>query len=112
MKKINNSNFERLKDVIESIDFNYNPDDCQKIENLQKYWEDTIGAKISKLAKVYDFSYDNKLTVSCADSFVANELYLEKEKLLKIMNRKAEETGIKIEDIKFDYKKWKEKNDE
>ena len=109
MKKINNSNFENLKDIIESIDFNYNPDDYQRIENLQKYWEDTIGNKISKLTKVYSFSNDNKLTVSCADSFVSNELYLEKAKILKIMNRKAEETGIKIEDIKFDYKKWKEK---
>ena len=112
MKKINNSNFESLKDVIESIDFNYNPDDCQRIEKLQEFWEDTIGKKISKLAKVYGFSSDNKLTVSCADSFVSNELYLEKEKILKIMNRKAEETGIKIEDIKFDYKKWKEKSNE
>ena len=112
MKKINNSDFEILKDVIESIDFSYNPDVCEKLEKIKEYWIETIGKKISKLAKVYDFSSDNKLTVSCADSFVANELYLEKEQILKLMNKNAEETGIKIEDIKFDYKKWKEKNDE
>jgi hypothetical protein len=112
MKNINDSDFESIKDVIKSLNFNYNPDDYQRKETLQKCWIDTIGEKISKLAKVYNFSSDNKLTVSCADSFVANELYLEKDKILNIMNKKAQETGIKIEDIKFDYKKWKENKNE
>lgn len=109
MKRINNSDFELLKDVINEIDFNYNPDSCQNIEKITEFWIETIGKKIVNFAKVYDFSADNILTIVCSDSYVSNELYLEKDKLLEEMNKKAQKTGIKIEEIKFDYKKWKEK---
>ncbi|MBQ9246138.1 DUF721 domain-containing protein [bacterium] len=112
MKRINNSNFELLKDVIKELEFNYNPDSCQNTEKLSEFWVETIGEKIVNFAKFYDFSDDNILTIVCSDSYVSNELYLEKDKLLEKMNKKAQETGIKIEDIKFDYKKWKEKQHE
>ena len=112
MKKIRYTNFEMLEDVIKEVDFNYNPDIEKLIEKISSYWNETVGEKISKLSKVLDFSSDNILTIVCSDSFVSNELYLEKSKLLEYMNIKAQEMGIKIEDIKFDYKKWKEKNDE
>lgn len=112
MKRLNNSNFELIQDVIKTLEFNYNPDHNQTLENLNCYWNDTIGNKISKFSKVFEISADNVLTVTCADSFIANELYFEKSRLLAKMNEKTEKLGIKIRDIKFDYKKWKEKNDE
>lgn len=111
MKKINNSNFEILEEVIKNIDFNYNPKSAEIKTSLQAYWEEAIGENISKLAKVYNFSSDNKLTVTCADSFVSNELYFQKDKLISIMNKKIQKMGIEIKDITFDYKKWKEKNE-
>ena len=111
MKRINNSNFELLQDVIKELEFNYVEDKFQNTEKIAGYWIETVGSKISKFSKVLELSDDNMLTVACADSFVANELYLEKAKLLKIMNDKAENLGIKIKDIKFNYKKWKEQND-
>ncbi len=110
MEKIRYTNFELLEDIIKSIDFSYNPEAAQTKKNLQNFWEETVGKKIVKLAKVYDFSADNILTIVCADSFVSNELYLEKEKLLTTMNKKTEKLGIKIEDVIFNYKKWEEKN--
>lgn len=112
MKRLNNSNFELIQDVIKEMTFNYNPDEFEKTEQLKDFWEEIIGNKISKFSKVYNFSDDNIITISCADSFVANELYYEKEKLLKLMNEKAEKLGIIIKEIKFDYKKWKESNNE
>ncbi len=112
MKRINYSNFELLEDVIKELDFNYNPQKIQNIEVLQNFWQEVVGKKIINLAKVHSFSDDNKLTIVCSDSFVANELYLEKAKLVDKMNKKAHETGIKIKDINFDYKKWKETDDE
>lgn len=111
MKKINNSNFEILEDVIKNIDFNYNPESAENIKTIEACWAETIGENISKLAKVYNFSSDNKLAVICADSFVSNELYFQKYKLISIMNKKIQKTGIEIRDITFDYKKWKEKNE-
>ncbi len=111
MKKINYSNFEMLEDVIKAMDFNYSDESAKTKEILSECWEKTIGEKISKLSKVYDYSTDNMLTVICSDSFVANELYFKKDTIVSIMNKKIEETGIEIKDIKFDYKKWKEKNE-
>ena len=110
MKRINNSNFELLEDVIKSLDLKYNQERFLTLEKLGKYWSEIVGKKISKLSKVYDFSADNQIIVACADSFAANELYFEKEKLLDLMNKKAQKTGIKITEIRFDYKKWKERN--
>ena len=112
MKKINNSNFELLEDIIKTIDFNYHPNEYQRLEEINKYWEETVGSKISKYSKVYGFSTDNNLTIVCADSFIANELLFNKEKLIERMNKKIKNMGIKIKDIKFDYKKWEEKSNE
>ena len=112
MKRLNNSNFELLEDIIKNLDFNYDPSHNQTLEKLSCYWNDTIGNKISKFSKVLEISDDNILTVICADSFIANELYFEKARLIGNMNEKAKELGIKIVDIRFDYKKWKESNNE
>ena len=112
MKRINNSNFELLEDIIKSLEFNYDPNHNQTLEKLDCYWNETIGNKISKFSKVFEISDDNILTVVCADSFIANELYFEKTRLIGNMNEKAKKLGIKIVDIRFDYKKWKERNNE
>lgn len=110
MKKINNSNFEMIQSIIESIDFNYETSVQQAKEELFSSWEEIIGKKISKLSKLYEISADSILTIVCADSFVANELYFEKEKILELVKEKASKLGITIKDIRFDYKKWKEHN--
>ncbi len=108
MKKLNYSNFELIEDIIKSIDFNYRESDCEKLEFLSKFWIETIGNKISQLTKVFQLSDDNVLTVLCADSFVANELYISKEKIIELINKKTSKQGINIKDIRFNYKKWKE----
>lgn len=109
MKRINNSNFELIQDVIKGLEFNYVEEKAGEFEKLSSYWIEIVGNKISQFSKVFEISADNTLTIVCADSFVANELYLEKVNLLKKMNKKAEECGITIKDIRFDYKRWKEK---
>lgn len=112
MKRINNSNFELLKDIIKTIDFNYNPDSQNVVNELNALWREVVGNKISKYSKVYEISSDNNLTIICADSYISNELLFNKNKLIDFMNEKTKKLGIKIEDIRFDYKKWKEKSNE
>ncbi len=112
MKKLNNSNFELIQNIIKDLNFNYNYEESHNKEILAEYWKETVGKKISKLSRFYDFSMQNKLTIVCSDSFVANELYFEKEKLIQILNEKTKELGIIIKDISFDYKKWKEQENE
>ena len=108
MKKLNNSNFELIEDVIKDLDFNYNPDNEKILEEINKYWCSVVGEKICTFSKIVNISENKILTVSCSDSFVANELYFEKEKILNYMNKNAQNLGIEIKDIKFNYKKWKE----
>ena len=112
MKRINNSNFELLEDIIKTIDFNYNPDSQNIVNELNTLWREVVGNKISKYSKVYEISSDNNLTIICADSYISNELLFNKNKLIDFMNEKTKKLGIKIEDIRFDYKKWKEKSNE
>lgn len=107
-KKIHNSNFELIENIIKDMNFNYEESVQDKKQQLFNSWEEIIGNKISKFSKLFEISADNVVTVQCADSFVANELYFEKDKIFNLVNKKAQELGIKIEDIKFDYKKWKE----
>ena len=41
MKKLNNSNFELLEDIIKNLDFNYDPSHNQTLEKLECYWNVT-----------------------------------------------------------------------
>lgn len=109
MKRINNSNFELIQDVIKELEFNYVENKATEFEMLTGYWIEIVGNKISQFSKVFEISADNILTIVCADSFVANELYFEKKQLVEKMNKKTKNLGITIKDIRFDYKKWKEK---
>ncbi len=108
MKKLNNSNFELIEDVIKELDFKYNQNDEKILGEIKKFWTQVAGDKISTFSKVIDISENNILTIVCSDSFVANELYLEKQNLLKYMNKNVQNLGIIIKDIKFNYKRWKE----
>lgn len=108
MKKLNNSNFELIEDVIKELDLKYNQNDENVLDKMNKYWTEVAGDKISTFSKVIDISKDNILTIACSDSFVANELYFEKQNLLNYMNKNVQNLGIIIKDIKFNYKKWKE----
>ena len=109
MKKLLYSNFELIEDVISDLKFNYREDEVERLNKVADIWVDVVGNKISQFSKVLEISADNKVTIVCSDSFVANELYLEKENLLKSMCKKIEEQGIKIEivDLNINYRRWK-----
>lgn len=108
MKRLNNSDFDLIQNIIKDIDFNYEETSQLKKEELFGLWKDIIGEKISKFSKPMDLSSDGILTIACSDSFVANELYFEKDKIFSLLQEKSEKMGIKLKDIKFDYRKWKE----
>ena len=110
MEKLNNSNLELLKNIFKEISFSYDETQTAAREELFNSWEEIIGNKISKMSKMYEISDDDVLTIACSDSFVANELYFEKEKIMSLIEEKAQKLGIKIKDIKFNYKIWKENN--
>lgn len=103
MVKLNNSDFESLDTIIKSIDFNYVPEKILKMQELEKLWLETTGGKISAMTKISGLS-KGILKISCCDSYVANELYIAKDKILEILNEKKQNTEINITDIRFEYK--------
>lgn len=109
MKKILYSNFETLEDIIGNLSFDYSQDKVETLNRLSEIWVEVVGNKCSQFSKVLEVSADNILTIVCSDSFVANELYLGKEKLLQNMCKKIVEQGIKIEivDLNINYRRWK-----
>ncbi len=111
MQKIKYSNFELLKDIFEDMDLRSDKFDADNTKMLEVIWKEIVGDKISAYSKVEGLSSNNILKIVCSDSYAANELYYEKEKLIELMNKKTVKTGIEIKDIKFNYKKW-ETNDE
>lgn len=112
MKRLPNSNFALIEEVIKDLKFNYNENNAVKTGIINNIWAEIVGNKILQFTKVYEISDDNILTILCSDSFVANELYLIKSKLIDDINEKGKKSGIEINEIKFNYKKWKEEANE
>lgn len=108
MKKIKYSDFESVHEIIGKIDLKYD----KSIENnkalLFEEWESIIGEKIASLSKPVELSDKNLLKISCANSFVANELFMQKQNLLILINEKAHEFNLNVRDLIFDYKNWKQ----
>ncbi|MCD7878530.1 MAG: DUF721 domain-containing protein [Candidatus Gastranaerophilales bacterium] len=112
MKKMNNSDFVTINEIIKNLDIQYNENKHKKEEIISECWRDTAGEKIINFARFYAISDDNVLTIVCSDSFVANELFFSKDKFIEFLNLKLKNTGYEIRDMIFDYKKWEEKNNE
>ena len=109
MAKLNYSNFELIEDVIGSLKFNFSESEAERLKKVEDIWFQIVGEKYLKYTKVLELTADNNLTVVCSDSFVANELYLNKNKLLNSMRKKIVEMGIKIDivDLNINYRRWK-----
>ena len=111
MTKVNYTDFESIKDIINEIKVNYEQNNVQQLEKLGIIWKETVGNNISKISKIYSLSENGVLTVICSDSHVANELYFVKKKLLRTINDRINEKEEEIKDIVFNYKRWKENNE-
>lgn len=106
MKKIKYSEFESINDIIKQFDFKY---DSSKENNKSMFfclWEDIIGEKIASVSTPVELTEKAILKISCANSFVANELFMQKKNLILLLKEKAQELNLEIKDLMFDYKSW------
>lgn len=106
MKKIKYSDFESIKDIIQQFDFKYDSSKENNKESFFNEWENIVGQKIASVSRPIELSEKNFLKISCANSFVANELFMQKQNLLKLIKEKAQELKIEVKDLIFDYKNW------
>ena len=103
MGKLNNTDFQSIQEILSAIDFknDFVPVDD---ETLLKCWKQCVGEKISGLSKPLNLSQDGVLTISCVNSLVANELYLERNNLLQILRENFKNLGIEIKVLQIDRK--------
>lgn len=106
MKKIRYSQFESIQEVISSIDFKYDASLEAQKQQLFDDWVDVVGKKLSTVSKPLEVTKNNVLVVSCASSFIANELFLVKNSLLELLQEKIQDSNIQINDLKFEYMNW------
>ena len=104
MSKLNNSYFQSIQDILSTMEIKKNISDVDE-ETLKENWKQCVGEKISGVSEPSNLSQDGVLTIVCANSLVANELYLERNNLLQIIREKFENLGIEIKVLKIDTKK-------
>ena len=103
MSKLNNTDFQSIQEILSAMDFkkDFAPVDG---EALFEGWKQCVGEKVSGLSKPLNLSQDGVLTISCANSLVANELYMERHNLLQIVRENFKNLGIEIKVLKIDKK--------
>lgn len=107
MKKIRYSDFDSIQEIISNLDLTYNKSEEENKQKFFEEWKEIVGDKIASVSKPVEINDKNILTILCANSFAANELFLSKNKLLIIMEERLKTLNLKISDIRFDYKNWK-----
>lgn len=107
MKKIRYSEFESIQEVMNQFSFKYDESVESQKQQFFDEWKDIVGEKIALVSKPQELTQNNVLIISCANSFIANELFLEKNSLLELIKERTKEYSFSITGLKFDYKNWK-----
>ncbi len=110
MGKIKYSNFESIQEIMGQFDFKHNESDEANKQAFFDSWKEMVGKKIAEVTKPIGISSQNVLIISCANSYIANELFLSKSTFLELIQEKAKELNLEIRDLKFDYKSWVKSN--
>ena len=74
--------------------------------NLYKFWGKIAGAKFAQKSKPYSLIAGGTMVIACETPAVAQELMLKKTQLLVKLKPYAESLKMKVNDLKFDTKKW------
>ncbi len=75
--------------------------------NLYKFWSKIAGEKFADKSKPYSL-IGSTLIVACKNAVVAQELTLRKTQLLVKFEPYLKSLKLRVQDLKFDSKKWTE----
>ncbi|MEE3349670.1 MAG: DUF721 domain-containing protein [Candidatus Gastranaerophilaceae bacterium] len=76
--------------------------------NLYKFWGRIAGSKFAQKSKPYSMQPGGIMVIACESPVVAQELMLKKTQLIIKFKPYLDSLKIKINDMKFDTKKWKQ----
>ena len=110
MEKILYSKFENAGDILEEVKKNLKPRKQSKVSTLFLVWREIVGNKLAEMSRPVGLSRDKVLFVTCKNSLITQELYLNKVRILKSVQYYADSLNLKVEDICFSHKKWEQYN--
>lgn len=110
MKKILYTKFQYIDELIAKLGEEKEFKRAIKRSNLYKFWNKVAGEKFSKYSKPYSMLKGNIMVIACKTPIVAQELMLRKTQLLSKLQPYVESLKMKVEDLKFDSKKWLEED--
>lgn len=102
------TDFASLGNVMSSVLQSSNLRQGVKKASLFKFWPKIAGKKFEKYSAPQAITPSNVLVVACANAAVSAELTMFKQEILKKIKIYANPLGIKIEDINFSHKIWKQ----
>ena len=113
MKKVLYSDMSSLGSLVDSFMADTPFHDEVKKSTFYKFWPKIAGKKFENSSEISGFMSKNGkniLLVSCKSSVVTSELTMFKNQILEKSNTFANPLGIKIDDINFSHKSWKNAN--
>ncbi len=108
MKKILYTQFKNIDDLIEQMAQKKEIKKAITRSNLYKFWNKVAGEKLAQYSKPYSMLKGSVMVIACKTPTVAQELMLCKTQLLTKLKPYTDSLHIKISDLKFDSKKWKD----
>ena len=106
MSKVLYTDFEGVDDIISSMMDNPQLKKAITRTNLYKFWDSILPEKLKGKSRPYGMLPGGTMSVACQNPIIAQELNLQKIMLIKKFEPYAKSLNIRIQDIKFDPKKW------
>ncbi|MBR2430355.1 DUF721 domain-containing protein [bacterium] len=106
MSKVLYTDFEGVNDIISSMMDNPQLKKAITRTNLYKFWDSILPEKLKGKSRPYGMLPGGIMSVACQNPIVAQELSLQKIMLIKKFESYTKSLNIRIQDIKFDPKKW------
>lgn len=106
MSKVLYTDFEGVDDIISSMMDNPQLKKAITRTNLYKFWDSILPEKLKGKSRPYGMLPGGTMSVACQNPIIAQELNLQKIMLIKKFEPYAKSLNIRIQDMKFDPKKW------
>ena len=106
MSKVLYTDFEGVEDIISSMMNNPQLKKAITKTNLYKFWDSILPEKFRGKSKPFGMLPGGIMTVACQNPIVAQELSLHKIMLIKKFEPYAKSLKIRVQDLKFDPKRW------
>ena len=106
MKKVLYTNFVTTEEIIAEMLENKDIKKAVTRSNLYKFWSKAAGEKFADKSKPYSLLPKGIMVIACENAIVAQELMLQKTQILLKLQPYLKSLKIKVQDLKFDPKKW------